>query len=149
MTIFAWLRIIYAVCLLITATIGWRRGGRTERWGVAIIVTASLLTVLIMSAPLFNWKTRVGPLVAVDVATFFALLALALRTTRFWPIWATSFHLIALCTHGAIPILPSGLRQAYALLQGFWAYPIMACIIIGALSRRAEAQIAARINTDM
>lgn len=140
MTIFAWLRIGYAVCLLSTTMIGWVWGGRTERWGVAIIVTASLATVLVMATPLFDWRTGLGPLIAVDVLTFFALLALALRTTRFWPIWATSFHLIALCTHGAIHFLPDGLRQAYALLQGFWAYPIMLCIVIGALSHRERRE---------
>jgi hypothetical protein len=138
MTIFAWLRIIYAAALLLTTVIGWRWGGRSERWGVAIMVAASLATVAVMGTPFFDWRSRLGPLVAVDVLALLALLVLTLKTTKFWPIWATSFHLIAVGTHGAVHILPISLRQTYALLQGFWAYPMMVCIIIGALSHRAK-----------
>lgn len=135
MTIFDGLRLAYAVALLLTAVIGWAWGGRSERWGVVIIVTASVATVVAMTTPLFGWRTQLWPLITVDVLTLLALLALVIRSPRYWPIWAASFHLIALGTHGAIHILPPDLRQIYALLQGFWAYPIMVCIVVGALSR--------------
>jgi hypothetical protein len=134
MTIFQALAILYATCLTVTAVIGWRYGGRSERWGVAIIVVASLLTVIVTNSAMFQWRTHRTPLIVVDAVMLIPLVVLALVSSRFWPIWAAAFHLIALCSHGAVSILPRGVVQAYAIFQGFWAYPIMACILIGAWS---------------
>lgn len=138
MSIFLALRFLYGACLLVTAVIGWRFGGRSERWGVAIVVTGTLVTYIVMDPALFDWRSHRAPLVAVDTLALFALLALALRSERFWPMWAAAFHLITLCSHGAIYVLPRRLLQTYAVFQGFWIYPIMLCIVIGALSRRAD-----------
>jgi hypothetical protein len=131
MTIFTWLTVIYDVCLAATAVIGWRYGGTTERWGVAILVTGTLVTAAVMDPSIFHWRTHRTPLIVVDGIALAALLMLALSSDRFWPIWATAFHLIALCSHGAVYILPPQVVQAYAIFQGFWVYPIMACILIG------------------
>ena len=144
MTIFLALHILYAVSLTVTAVIGWRYGGRSERWGVAIILVGSLLTVTVTNSAMFQWRTHRTPLIVVDALMLIPLVGLALVSSRFWPVWAAAFHLIALASHGAIYILPRGVVRAYAIFQGFWAYPIMACILIGAWSHhRATAPIAA------
>ncbi len=134
MTINQALPILYDVCLAVTVVIGWRYGGRSERWGVAIIVIASLLTIIVTNSAIFQWRTHRTPLILVDAVMLIPLVVLALVSSRFWPVWAAAFHLIALVSHGAVYILPRGVLHAYALFQGFWAYPIMACILIGACS---------------
>lgn len=101
---------------------------------MAIILVASLLTVIVTNSALFQWRTHRTPLIVVDALMLIPLVGLALVSSRFWPVWAAAFHLIALASHGAIYILPRGVVHAYAIFQGFWAYPIMACILIGAWS---------------
>ncbi len=137
MTIYFLLTVLFDVCLFVTVVVGWRYGGASERWGVAIVGVGSLVTFVLMGSSLFDWRTHRIGLIAIDAAALVALVILMLRSTRFWPIWATAFHLIALCSHGVIYVLPRALLQTYAIFQGFWIYPIMACIVGGALSHRA------------
>jgi hypothetical protein len=136
MSIFALLRIFYLCCLAVTCYIGWRRGGRSEKVGVLIILTASMVTILVQQSTMFDWRTDRLTLIGVDVIVLLAFFILALRTRRFWPLWATAFHLIAVCSHFVIFLEPHRILQAYALLQGFWAYPIMVSIILGCRSAR-------------
>lgn len=137
MNTFDVLRILFFCCLAATCTIGWRRGGSTEKWGVAMIAIASFLTVLVQESSFFDWRSDRLGLVAIDVILLVAFLWLALSSRRFWPLWATAFHLIAVASHVIVFLKPHRILQAYALLQGFWAYPIMLCIILGTRPRRA------------
>lgn len=136
MTVFTLLRMIYVGCLIVTAFIGLRLGGRSERVGTFIVLAASAATVAVEHALLFDWSRDRSGLIAVDVIVLLALLHLALTSRRFWPLWATAFHLIALCSHCVVLLDPNRILQVYAFLQGFWAYPIMLVIILGALSRQ-------------
>ncbi len=136
MNSFMALRILYAGCLVITAIIGFRFGGRSEKAGVSIVLAASIATVIVENPLLFDWSSNRAGLVAVDILALVAFLHLALMSQRFWPLWATSFHLIAVCSHCVILLSPSRVLQIYAILQGFWAYPIMVVIILGALSHQ-------------
>lgn len=138
MTIFLFLQILFDVCLVATIAIAWRFGGRSERWGALIVTVGTIATFLLTDPVLFDWRTHRGALIAVDVVALAALLLLCLRSTRFWPIWATAFHLIALASHGSIYILPTALLQVYVLFQGFWIYPVMLCIVIGSMGHRAR-----------
>lgn len=139
-TIFRLLPVIYNGCLILTVAVAWRFGGRSERWGALILVLGTIATSIVQRFTPFDWRTHRGALIAVDVAVLAALLVLALRSRRFWPIWATAFHLIGLSSHGTSYVLPRGVMQAYVIFQGFWAYPIMVCIVVGALSHRPAAR---------
>ncbi|WP_313536343.1 hypothetical protein [Sphingomonas sp.] len=136
MTIFLALRVLYAAFLIATTVLGMAFGGRSERLGAMIVLTASLATIFIQIPLLFEWKSFRSGLIAVDILTLIAFLYLALKSRRFWPLWATAFHLIAVCSHCVILMGLSQTLQMYILFQGFWAYPIMLLIIFGALSRR-------------
>ncbi len=143
MSIFALLRIFYVCCLAVTCFIGWRRGGRSEKAGVLIILVASLLTIVFQQSALFDWRTDRLALVGIDMLVLLAFFHLSLRSRRFWPLWATAFHLIAVCSHLVMLLEPRRILQAYALLQGFWAYPIMLSIILGSRSAPAASKGAA------
>lgn len=71
-------------------------------------------------------------LIFVDLVLFVAMILLMMKTTRFWPIWANSFQLAAILTHFASTITSNSVAQAYALLQGFWAYPMLITVVLGA-----------------
>ncbi len=67
----------------------------------------------------------------IDMFVLIALLGLTLMTDRFWPIWMTAFHLAAIAVHGAKSVAPDIAPWALATGSAFWAYPMLAALVIG------------------
>ncbi|WCT72539.1 hypothetical protein PQ455_12945 [Sphingomonas naphthae] len=144
------LRVVYDLTLALACGYAIVRGGRDERLGAAIMIVGSVLTVVAeYQGGKGWWNTRTG-VIATDVAVFVAFLVLTLRSNRFWPIWVSALQLIAVATHLAIAIRPFDLRpetipivrpllQAYAIALGFWAYPMLALIVLGAHRQHRRA----------
>jgi len=126
------LSMTYWVCLAACCAIAWRRGGECERIGASILAAGSAASALICSHAGFRFQGSELGLVVVDVAVLVALVVLSLRSPRVWPIWVAGFHLVAIMTHAAVFVHPAILPRAYALAQGFWAYPMMAALAVGA-----------------
>lgn len=143
MPLFLAFQLLYALVLPASCAFAIWRGGADERAGAAIMLVGSAVSVIFALLPAFDWAASRGGLVAVDLGVLAALLVLALRTTRFWPLWMTAFHLIGVTTHLAVLLQPSRALQAYAMLQGFWAYPMLAARVIGTAARsRGERSLA-------
>lgn len=106
-------------------------GGWPERAGATIMVVATVLTII--AAGTFNstWKGPEAAVALVDLLMLAALVNLALYSDRFWPIWVTSFHLIAVTTHLARLVDQSVAALAYANAAAFWAYPMMIALAFG------------------
>jgi hypothetical protein len=108
---------------------GWC-GGWPERAGAGIMAAAALLTIV---AGTFkpNWSEPQTGIFIVDLLMLAALVNLALSSDRYWPLWVTSFHLIAVTIHVAIYVDRSVAAMAYANALDFWAYPEMAMVAAG------------------
>lgn len=125
------LQLLYNATLVAVTVAVSRTGGRAERLGIGIVFTGSMLTWALQETALFDWASARGGLIAVDLGVLFSFFALSARSDRFWPLWATAFHLIGVTTHLVLTFSPARVLQAYALVQGVWAYPIFACIVVG------------------
>jgi hypothetical protein len=134
--VFLALRILYIATLVVVTAFALRHGGRSERAGALIILVGSALSMAIQQSPFFDWRFARGGLVAVDLVVLAAFIALALRSQRFWPLWATAFHLIAVTSHLLMFFEPRRILQAYAIAQGFWAYPMLVLIASASWLRR-------------
>lgn len=130
------LRILYDTALVATCAFAYPFGGSSERCGATIMLVGSVLTILLEQSELFDWRFARGGLLAIDLVVLAAFFMLAQRSKRFWPLWAAACHLIAVTTHLAVLIQPVRVLQAYAIMQGFWAYPMMLAIAIGTESHR-------------
>ncbi|RYD84344.1 MAG: hypothetical protein EOP61_40260 [Sphingomonadales bacterium] len=106
-------------------------GGWPERAGATIMVTATILSVIAAGSFNPSWKTTELGIFLVDMLMLAALVNLALYSDRFWPIWVTSFHLIAVTTHLARLVDHSVAALAYANVAAFWAYPMMIALAVG------------------
>jgi hypothetical protein len=84
---------------------------------------------------------------AVD-AGFLAFLALlALRSDRFWPIWAAGFQLLAVITHCARLLDPTLGAWVYITAGVIWTYLVLFALTFGTLGCwRADAQSRERIR---
>lgn len=134
MNVYLGLQLLYDAVLAVVCiyAVGW--GGTPERIGAAVAVGASGLTVLVVVLLRMGWQSRAG-LFLVDASALIGLGILAFRTDRFWPLWATAFQTVSVVTHAAMLVEPARVLQAYVILQGFWAYPILASLALGTRRR--------------
>jgi len=128
---------LLAACCLYA---GWG-GGAPERIGAAIFAVGSILShfAFLLSKRHFN-GVETGILI-VDVATFFAFLALATRANRFWPIWVTGLLGIGIVAHLAMESSPQILPYAYRFVLSAWSYPMLALIAIGTWQHRRRLKL--------
>lgn len=146
MTALDLLRLAFLISLILSCGYAWRMGGEPERAGAIIILVGAVLSY--PAAILFGhrWHTPEYGILIVDLAALVALLAIALRSDRYWPLFGAAFQLIAVITHLAMIVSPTLLPRAYSLAQPFWAYPLLVSLILGSWkrSRRISACAATR-----
>jgi len=130
------LQIIYWSFLAACVSYAWRYGGGSERIGAAIIGIGSLVSVAASSPMTVRFRSVELGIFVTDVVVLAAFLLLALRSERYWPLWATGFHVVGVATHTAIIIDPKIVPPAYAIAQGFWAYPMLVAIVLGTTAQR-------------
>ena len=78
-----------------------------------------------------DWHHTHYATLAVDVALLVALLAVVLRSDRWFPVWFTGFHLVAVLSHLASIAAPGFAPKVYFLLQGFWSVPMLVTLALG------------------
>jgi hypothetical protein len=114
-------------------------GGKDGRWAAALIIAASVLTIIAARMG-GNWGDLELARMVVDLGLLLGLYVLMVISRRYWPIWMTGFHLIAVITHLSIMIAPGFTPQIYRALQSFWAIPVLLALLLGVeLDRRAAA----------
>ena len=134
------LQLIYWAALGACLLYAFRRGGAPERLGITIIAVGSILSVIVASGFAARFRTVEWGILLVDVGVLIAFLAIALRTDRYWPLWAAGFHTIGVATHVATLADPDVVSRAYALAQGFWAYPMMIAVAIGTRNHQRRSR---------
>jgi hypothetical protein len=135
------LQIIYW-CFFLGASVFVLRSGRQPEWlGLAMMFVASILSATFAADMTVRYRSVDVGIASVDSALLIALLLLAMNTKRFWPIWATSFHGVGLLTHFVVSLSDEPLARGYALLQGFWGYPVIMSLICGAWTQERIRQM--------
>lgn len=132
------LQVIYNCCLAATCLVVWRRGHAPERGGAAILLIGSMATLLAVRTFGADYRAAQYTVLLVDALVLAGFLALVFKTDRYWPLWVSGFHLVGVATHLVILFYPAILPQAYRVVRGLWAYPIMAAIVLGALRREKK-----------
>lgn len=120
----------FIFALLLCAAYASMLGGQTGRGGSAIFVAATAFTILASNVDP-TWTSTSYAVFAVDVGCLFALVTLALNSTRFWPIWAVGFQTVAVATHVATIWMPEIVPKAYQALLSFWSIPILWAMVAG------------------
>lgn len=120
--------IFYLIIMLSVCGFAILKGGNDERMAAVALAAAAILSPVALVS---DWHRPEIGIILVDVALFVALLLLALRSTAFWPLWATGFQLCAVSVHMVALISPSLLPAAYAETLALWAYPVLASLALG------------------
>ena len=114
--------------LAICCGVALKWGGRDERIAAIGLIFAVVASNLVGSSQYGHTETGV---LIVDVAVFGGLLALALLSDRFWPMWAAAFQLIATMVHFASMAETGNFAWAYYVALIFWTYPVFIALAGG------------------
>ncbi|WP_156874213.1 hypothetical protein [Sphingorhabdus lutea] len=122
-------------------------GSNEEKFGITALILGTLTTTA------SYWTLQDEPkyfnlsLLFFDTILLIILILFCLKSRKFWPIWVSSFHLIAVLTHISHLLLNESLIRAYSLLQGFWVYPMYISMILGAYGYRKAMMKKKQIST--
>lgn len=122
---------IYFAVLAMVAGFALVKGGQEERRAALVCITASLASRLIFAADSVSYADFQPWVAVVDLAVLAAFVAIALRTSRFWPLWVAGLQLTATIGHMLKVVDPSLMPIAYAAALASWSYPILLIIAVG------------------
>ncbi len=122
--------IIYWAMLLATCAYAFWQGQRDERIAASVCLVGSLASGLALSP----WRLRYSDvevgLLLVDVVALAAFTAVALQSSRFWPLWVAGLQLTTSIAHFMKALNLDLMPHAYAAALSFWIYPILLILVI-------------------
>ncbi len=128
--------LIWAITVLLVCVVAVRRGGPYERLASGGLLAAWAMTMLVYRSQFT--QTEWGIFV-VDGAMLALLTWIALRSARYWPLFAAGFHLLAAVTHVANMVDVKVGAWAYLTAEIIWGYLLAATIGYGAWTSRPDS----------
>jgi hypothetical protein len=116
------------------------RGGRPERMGAVINLSASALTSALRLLDVGYLAPAESVILSIDLVVAISFYWLGITTIRFWPIWAAGFALADLFTSLIGGLLPHIRLFAYHSGLGIYAYLALGALALATsrLPRDAE-----------
>jgi hypothetical protein len=107
------------------------RGRSDERIVASVCVGATLASRFAFSPLSVRYTGVEDGLLFIDLAVLAAFVFIALRSSRFWPLWVAGLQLTASTAHVLKAIDESLLPLAYGAAIALWSYPILIILAIG------------------
>jgi hypothetical protein len=111
-----------------SSAMAWKWGGFDEKLAATGFVLATLASNI---ANQNNYNNTETGILVIDVALLVGLVILALRSDRFWPMWAAAFQLVGTMVHVASMTETGDFAWAYAVGLLFWSYPVLIALMVG------------------
>lgn len=118
--------------LLVTCGYALWRGRKYEQLSALVFITATVASVLARTSGPDRYLAVERSDLVIDTLVLIALVAIALRSDRFWPLWVAGLQLTISMSHVLKAIQPDLLPLAYAAAERFWSYPTLIILFIGA-----------------
>lgn len=131
----AWIGIV--IGWTVAAAALWK-GGWSERLAAAGFLAAWLVTPLLRRG---GWEGPAWTGFGVDAAFLALLLFVAMRSRRYWPLFAAAFELLSVLTHVARLIDPGVRAWAYATADAIWTYLLLTALSVGTFNRWRERRL--------
>ena len=118
--------------LFVTCGYALWRGRKYEQLSAAVFIAASIVSVLARTTGQARYLGVEHSDLVIDILVLIALVVIALRSDRFWPLWVAGLQLTITMSHLLKAIQPSLMPLAYATAERFWSFPILIILFIGA-----------------
>lgn len=126
-------QLLFLILLAAACAYACARGGPPERLVAIAFVIAPLLTALLQVGP---YRSIQLGIMTVDVGLLGLMLAIALASTRFWPLLMTSLQGSEVLGHVARLLAPDTVPEAYYAVVAFWSFPMVALLAWGTWRHR-------------
>jgi len=123
---------IFWIVLVVTCGYALWRGRKYEQISALIFITASVATLLSRLSGHGRYLGVERSDLVIDSLVLIALVLIALRSDRFWPLWVAGLQLTISMSHVLKAIQPDLLPLAYAAAERFWSYPTLIILFVGA-----------------
>lgn len=135
------LSVLGLAALLACCGVALRWGGLDEHIASVAFLVATGSSWLFTSTDYADTETMV---LLIDLVLLACLTVLALRSDRFWPLWAAAFQLVGTTVHFASMAETGDFAWAYAVGLIFWSYPVMIALGVGTWLEGRHRRAAAR-----
>ena len=125
--------IVFWTLLFVVCACAALRGRSDERIAAGACAVATAITHFVLGPLKLEYATVKPGLVALDAAMLVTFVMIALRSSRFWPLWVAGLQLTMSMAHLLKAIEIDLLPRAYAAAVVFWSYPILIIILVGSL----------------
>lgn len=135
--------LIFLALLLAVTAYALMRGDRDARITALACIGATVGTMIVLSPLIVRYASVETGVAAIDVAVLIVFVAVAVQSTRFWPLWISGLQLTTTLAHVIKIIEPELLNVAYAAAMRFWSYPILLILAVGTYRTRYKTKAAA------
>lgn len=111
-------------------------GRRDERQVGIICLLGTAATTLVLSPMAERFQVLESPVLLVDLMVLAGFTMVALRSSRFWPLWVAGLQLTTIVAHLLKGVDLDLMPRAYAAALNFWAYPIIFILALGTFRAR-------------
>lgn len=122
--------LFYLALLTCTSIYGLSRGGVPERLAISFILIAVACSALSLPVSYLAFSSPEYALLFVDTCLLLAMLWLALRADRHWPLVIVALLLNQVALEIANWFMPSINRNVYLIVHAALAYPKLVIILI-------------------
>ena len=137
-----WHQIMFLLLWAAACVYAAARGGAPERIAAGAIFLAVISTWVTAALSVIVTEEVYSSIVVgvalTDIALFVVLTALALASTRFWPIMMASMQGCGMLGHVAKPLAADIIPEAYYATVAFWSFPICALLIAATWRHRVR-----------
>ncbi len=112
------------------------RGAAPERLAIAALAINSVATYAATADPQVSYREVEAGVAAADILLAAVLLWIAIRANRRWPLACCGMQLVTALGHAAKFLTPQLSTFTYALMTGFWSWPILFLIVMGTYRHR-------------
>jgi hypothetical protein len=124
--------VLYYLLLATVVGLSVWRGREDERLAAGTCVLGSVLTILTKDDVAVRFSDFDTAAFLVDCLVLVSFVWIALRSSRFWPMWVAGLQLTATSVHLLKLLDPDLMRFVFGAALAFWSYPILLFIGIGA-----------------
>jgi hypothetical protein len=133
--------IIFWIVLLATCGYALWRGRKYERLAAIIFIAATVVSVAARSPLQGRYAEIEASDLIVDTVVLIAVVAIALASDRFWPLWAAGLQLVDSMSHMLKAIDADLVPAVYGAAERFWSYPILLVLFIGAWRQHRRSRL--------
>jgi hypothetical protein len=139
--------VVYALVFPSICAFALVRGEATERQVAIAFLIAAAASMFVAAFGKIghgpNWNV-----IVVDGLFLIALVIIARRSTRFWPLWAAASQFAGFLAHVPVIIDPTVPKEIYLSTQPFWAFPLLGSLLIGTVAAHRSRASASRSPND-